>query len=58
MAGAIRSAMSGPTRLRGDRSWPGGGHGTTTRFMPDTEIMHTLDYRFKALAQRFARWLF
>jgi DNA gyrase subunit B len=34
------------------------GHGTTTHFMPDTEIMHTLDYRFKTLAQRFREMAF
>jgi len=34
------------------------GHGTTTRFMPDQEIMHTLDYRFKMLAQRFREMAF
>jgi len=34
------------------------GHGTTTRFMPDTEIMRTLDYRFKTLAQRFREMAF
>ncbi|MHB0859539.1 MAG: DNA topoisomerase (ATP-hydrolyzing) subunit B [Anaerolineae bacterium] len=34
------------------------GHGTTTRFMPDTSIMQTLDYRFKTLAQRFREMAF
>jgi len=29
------------------------GHGTRTHFLPDTDIMHTLDYRFKALTLRF-----
>ena len=32
------------------------GHGTTTRFLPDTDIMHTLDYRCKTLASASARW--
>jgi len=34
------------------------GHGTTTHFLPDTSIMQTLDYRFKALAQRFRETAF
>jgi len=34
------------------------GHGTTTRFLPDAQIMHTLDYRFKVLAQRFREMAF
>jgi DNA gyrase subunit B len=34
------------------------GSGTRTRFMPDTEIMQTLDYRFKALVQRFREMAF
>ncbi len=33
-------------------------HGTTTRFMPDEEIMRTLDYRFKTLCQRFREMAF
>jgi DNA gyrase subunit B len=33
-------------------------HGTRTHFMPDTEIIHTLDYRFKTLAQRFREMAF
>src|SRR5262245_7897342 len=28
-------------------------HGTTTSFMPDTSIIQTLDYNFKAMSQRF-----
>jgi DNA gyrase subunit B len=28
-------------------------HGTTTRFLPDTSIIQTLDYNFDTLAQRF-----
>jgi len=28
-------------------------HGTTTRFLPDTTIIQTLDYNFDTLAQRF-----
>jgi len=34
------------------------GQGTTTHFLPDTEIMRTLDYRFKTLAQRFREMAF
>ena len=34
------------------------GHGTTTHFLPDTEIIRTLDYRFKTLAQRFREMAF
>ena len=34
------------------------GTGTTTRFMPDTEIMTTLDYRSKTLVQRFREMAF
>ncbi|MGI6367539.1 MAG: DNA topoisomerase (ATP-hydrolyzing) subunit B [Anaerolineae bacterium] len=34
------------------------GHGTRTRFLPDSEIIHTLDYRFKTLAQRFREMAF
>jgi DNA gyrase subunit B len=34
------------------------GHGTTTRFLPDTQIMQTLDYRFKALSQRLREMAF
>ncbi|MBC7235648.1 MAG: DNA topoisomerase (ATP-hydrolyzing) subunit B [Chloroflexi bacterium] len=34
------------------------GHGTTTHFLPDIEIMRTLDYRFKTLAQRFREMAF
>jgi DNA gyrase subunit B len=37
---------------------PAKGHGTTTHFMPDTEIMHTLDFRFRTLAQRFREMAF
>jgi DNA gyrase subunit B len=37
---------------------PAKGHGTTTRFMPDTEIMHTLDFKFRTLAQRFREMAF
>jgi DNA gyrase subunit B len=33
-------------------------HGTITHFMPDTEIMHGLDYRFKTLAQRYREMAF
>jgi len=33
-------------------------HGTTTRFMPDVSIMHTLDYRFRTLMQRFREMAF
>ncbi len=32
---------------------PTGFRGTTTRFMPDTTIIQTLDYNFRALSQRF-----
>ena len=34
------------------------GHGTTTRFMPDTQVIQTLDYRFRTLAQRFREMAF
>ena len=34
------------------------GHGTTTHFLPDTEIIRTLDYRPRALAQRFREMAF
>ena len=34
------------------------GHGTRTRFLPDDEIIRTLDYRFKTLAQRFREMAF
>lgn len=34
------------------------GSGTRTHFMPDTEIMQTLDYRFKTLVQRFREMAF
>jgi len=34
------------------------GSGTRTRFMPDTEIIQTLDYRFKTLTQRFREMAF
>jgi DNA gyrase subunit B len=34
------------------------GHGTKTHFMPDTEIMHALDYRFRTLTQRFREMAF
>jgi len=34
------------------------GHGTTTHFLPDKQIMQTLDYRFKTLAQRFREMAF
>ncbi len=34
------------------------GHGTTTHFLPDEEIIQTLDYRFKTLAQRFREMAF
>lgn len=37
---------------------PAEGHGTCTRFLPDDEIIHTLDYRFKTLAQRFREMAF
>ncbi|HHX43291.1 MAG TPA: DNA topoisomerase (ATP-hydrolyzing) subunit B [Chloroflexi bacterium] len=37
---------------------PTKGHGTCTRFLPDDEILHTLDYRFKTLAQRFREMAF
>ncbi|MEN6478799.1 MAG: DNA topoisomerase (ATP-hydrolyzing) subunit B [Anaerolineales bacterium] len=33
-------------------------HGTTTRFMPDVSIIHTLDYRFRTLSQRFREMAF
>ncbi len=33
-------------------------HGTRTRFMPDPEIIQTLDYRFRTLAQRFREMAF
>jgi DNA gyrase subunit B len=32
---------------------PADHHGTTTRFVPDVTIIQTLDYNFRALAQRF-----
>ncbi|HMO55757.1 MAG TPA: DNA topoisomerase (ATP-hydrolyzing) subunit B [Roseiflexaceae bacterium] len=32
---------------------PADHHGTTTRFIPDTTIIQTLEYNFRALAQRF-----
>jgi hypothetical protein len=46
MVAALSHATSrgGPVN-RGDRSWPVEGHGTNTHFLPDTEIMRTLDYR-------------
>ncbi|NLT74542.1 MAG: DNA topoisomerase (ATP-hydrolyzing) subunit B [Chloroflexi bacterium] len=34
------------------------GRGTRTRFLPDTEIMHSLDYRFRTLTQRFREMAF
>jgi DNA gyrase subunit B len=34
------------------------GHGTTTTFMPDTEIMRALDYRSRTLVQRFREMAF
>jgi DNA gyrase subunit B len=34
------------------------GHGTTTHFLPDKQIIQTLDYRFKTLAQRFREMAF
>ncbi len=34
------------------------GHGTRTRFLPDTEIMNTLDYNFDTLSQRFREMAF
>jgi DNA gyrase subunit B len=34
------------------------GHGTTTHFLPDAQIMSTLDYRAKSLAQRFREMAF
>ncbi len=34
------------------------GHGTRTHFMPDTDIIRTLDYRFKTLTQRFREMAF
>ena len=34
------------------------GHGTTTRFMPDTSIIRALDYRSKTLCQRFREMAF
>ncbi|MGI5916634.1 MAG: DNA topoisomerase (ATP-hydrolyzing) subunit B [Anaerolineae bacterium] len=37
---------------------PVDGHGTKTTFMPDTEIMRTLDYRAKTLSQRFREMAF
>ncbi|MHB1356059.1 MAG: DNA topoisomerase (ATP-hydrolyzing) subunit B [Anaerolineae bacterium] len=37
---------------------PAKGHGTTTHFMPDSEIMRTLDYKFKTLGQRFHEMAF
>jgi len=37
---------------------PAKGHGTTTHFLPDTEIMRTLDYKFKLLGQRFHEMAF
>jgi len=37
---------------------PAEGHGTRTHFLPDEEIIHTLDYRFKTLAQRFREMAF
>jgi DNA gyrase subunit B len=37
---------------------PAEGHGTTTHFLPDAEIMHTVDYRFRTLAQRFREMSF
>lgn len=33
-------------------------HGTTTHFMPDVSIIHTLDYRFRTLSQRFREMAF
>jgi DNA gyrase subunit B len=37
---------------------PAKGHGTTTTFLPDSEIMRTLDYKFKTLGQRFHEMAF
>ncbi|MEA3406805.1 MAG: DNA topoisomerase (ATP-hydrolyzing) subunit B [Chloroflexota bacterium] len=34
------------------------GHGTRTHFLPDTEIMSTLDYSFDTLSQRFREMAF
>ncbi|MFP3895293.1 MAG: DNA topoisomerase (ATP-hydrolyzing) subunit B [Anaerolineales bacterium] len=34
------------------------GHGTHTHFLPDTEIMNTLNYNFDALSQRFREMAF
>jgi len=34
------------------------GRGTTTHFLPDDQIFKTLDYRFKALCQRFREMAF
>jgi DNA gyrase subunit B len=52
---ATSAASLSPGRSTTDRAK---GHGTTTRFLPDDEIMHTLDYRFKTLAQRFREMAF
>jgi DNA gyrase subunit B len=37
---------------------PASGHGTTTHFLPDMTIMKTVDYRSKALCQRFREMAF
>lgn len=37
---------------------PTDGHGTKTHFLPDRQIIQTLDYRFKTLAQRFREMAF
>ncbi|MCE5258396.1 MAG: DNA topoisomerase (ATP-hydrolyzing) subunit B [Chloroflexi bacterium] len=37
---------------------PAKGHGTVTHFLPDSEIIHTLDYKFKVLGQRFHEMAF
>ncbi|NLV74763.1 MAG: DNA topoisomerase (ATP-hydrolyzing) subunit B [Chloroflexi bacterium] len=37
---------------------PAKGHGSTTHFLPDSEILHTLDFKFKVLGQRFQEMAF
>jgi DNA gyrase subunit B len=44
-----RGVPTGPVEEVG----PSDRHGTTTTFLADAEIFHTLDYQFDALAQRF-----
>ena len=49
-----RSTSAASRRARSRRSAPQGDrHGTTTRFLADTEIFETIDYNFDTISQRF-----